>query len=134
MKHDIFHISSIFSLLQDGCTYSEEGGNGRIPKRQRRWSKPKQHRQPWTPRVSYGPLVWAPTRNPNKHQLYTKYKRGAHRTDPTRIQQRPVQGCTGEPKAQNRSKIQPILSSPYMALYRLKRSPSKGTKRFPRGP
>ena len=34
---------------------------------------------------SYGPLVWASNLDPNVDKLYTIYKTGAHRTDPTRI-------------------------------------------------
>ena len=33
----------------------------------------------------YGPLVWAPNLDPNIYQLSTIYKKGARRTDPTRV-------------------------------------------------
>ena len=34
---------------------------------------------------SYGPLVWAPNLAPNIYLLYTIFKTGAYRRDPTRI-------------------------------------------------
>ena len=37
------------------------------------------------PKFSYAPLVWAPDLDPNIYQIYAIFKRGAHRSDPTRI-------------------------------------------------